>query len=92
MRLIDADKLKERLYVAKEVWSHRTHPKILEEEDIDDMPTIDPLEHGYWEFNSFDSKSFHCTNCGYGVDVASEYCPNCGAKIITINNLNSTIY
>lgn len=58
---------------------------------IDDAPTADvaPVVHGQWilerELNG-KPYCFHCSVCDsdyhcIGIVVASDYCPNCGAKM-----------
>ena len=44
MRLIDADEIKKSLYIDTTGWEPGgTHPKIVEEEDIDNCQTIDAI-------------------------------------------------
>lgn len=43
------------------------------------------VKRGYWiknvrHFGSTEVITYRCSNCGYGVDYTSNYCPNCGAK------------
>ena len=90
MRLIDADALKAYAYESRE-WSHGGHPFVVEVDDIDDAPTIDPDDlrgKGEWRLN--EDLQWACTNCeGLAIghpnepdwQALTDYCPNCGAKM-----------
>lgn len=80
MRLIDADELKKKLYTARELWSHGKHPRVVEEDDIDEMPTVDLVKHGYW-LRKFTWFYWKCPFCEWKQDFPSHYCPLCGAKL-----------
>lgn len=69
-------------------WNHKVAPPSWAtayerfKEDIEDMPTIDPFTHGYWDRE----KGIHeCSVCGYWnrnfFDLDCNYCPSCGAKM-----------
>lgn len=83
MRLIDADQLLslERLLNSFILKDSKLASYIYEQVifDIEHMPTVDPVQHGYW----FDkgSLSCRCSNCGCKSDKEYHYCPNCGAKM-----------
>lgn len=40
---------------------------------------LEPVFHAYWDFNHFYGKQFHCSRCGGGSDLKTNYCPYCGA-------------
>lgn len=74
MRLIDADKLKQRLPTFSSV--------------IDEMPTIDvePVKHGYW-IKTPSPYHVKCSSCKtmicikfHGIEV-EKFCRHCGAKM-----------
>ena len=70
MRLIDADWLKAELY-------HRAFP-ILNEDDIDNTPTIDaaPAVHGEWiKMSDADGVYFACSECGEDIPRIAHYNP-----------------
>lgn len=56
---------------------------------VEDQPTADVVEvkRGKWEkrtFIVFDNEikdSYHCSECNTTWDTATNYCPNCGAKM-----------
>ncbi len=85
MRLIDADKLKEKLS-----WlAFGAYAGVLEA--IENAPTIDaePVVHGRW-IKKCDSTELKliCNFCGYDYIEADpdcterhDYCPHCGAKM-----------
>ena len=93
MRPIDADALKEQAYESRE-WSHGGHPFVVEVDDIDDAPTIDPDDlrpKGEWiEQEDFNLDTYYdCSVCGESfclidgspTDNLFKFCPNCGAKM-----------
>ena len=59
-----------------------------------DAPTVDAVEvvHGRWEF--VEQRFYHggfvnlfrCSECKVATDKASNYCPNCGAKMDGVGN------
>lgn len=53
--------------------------------NVDICPTADVVEvrHGRWEHDGSELKyRFLCSECGYKLmDVPTNYCPNCGAKM-----------
>lgn len=93
MRPIDADALKEQAYESRE-WSHGGHPFVVEVDDIDDAPTIDPDDlrpKGEWVIKVPNGLQ-RCPECGSvrpfvsteddGVEYWSgSYCIVCGAKM-----------
>lgn len=87
MRLIDADKLKERAIAVLTEKGDKIYIKAVGTREIDRQPTVDPVVHGRWHLgcNGFDCR---CSVCGCEFDnIANdvwedwEYCPNCGAKM-----------
>ena len=83
MRLIDADCLKEKGYYD----DHDVF--IVDYDDIENAPTIDPVKHGHWLFYEEPDGYYHseCSECGQWCDEDVflkgkwHYCPNCGAKM-----------
>ena len=88
MRLIDVDKLE-----PSEVYMDYGFTRIVYMDDIDEMPTVDPLKHGHWVFYEEPDGYYHseCSECGQWCDEDVflkgkwHYCPNCGAKMENIN-------
>jgi len=86
MRLIDADTLRDELFVDyfdSDDWGFISR-------HIDDAPTVDAVERksGRWIDETFKPNApvFHpykCDQCGEHNDVPSDYCPNCGADMRT---------
>lgn len=50
-------------------------------EQIKRMPTCDvaPIVYGEWVYGEYGFP--RCSECGYGPDDVSPYCPNCGANM-----------
>lgn len=88
MRIINADDLKDLMYIAC-MGQDKAFVKVFEQV-IDDCPTIDPdslIPHGRWiEYEASDSDldpRCRCSKCG-SVETPlarHSYCPNCGAKM-----------
>lgn len=89
MRLIDADELKKPVgsyNPVKFTWEFGDVISVL---DIDNAPTIDPVQHGHWvEITDIDAPP-RCSNCGrirfgsscgYAMKYVP-YCEKCGAKM-----------
>ena len=85
MRLIDADVLKEKLYIESDNFN-----PVVTEKEIDETPTIEakPVVHGEWIYG------WNCSECGCSyMDYADgdsgrdydyplpNFCPNCGADM-----------
>ena len=85
MRLIDADKLKEKMFTI-EAWEYAPIDlHLIAVGDIDDAPTIDPVKHGKWIERGKDDN--RCSLCGWGVWVnTNNYCPNCGAHMLDLTD------
>lgn len=57
-------------------------------DDIDNMPTIDPVRHGRWvdrcateQVKPWEGR-YKCTECGVCIDqLWYLYCPHCGARM-----------
>ena len=51
------------------------------EDIMSDIPTADvaPVVHGRWE--PYRKNLGKCSECGEVVQIRSNYCPNCGAKM-----------
>ena len=86
MRLIDADAIPYCEYDLDNYHSFRA----VEDTVIDEMPTIDPVKHGKWEFNKIDkhgNRKPECSICGkyslahWSDHAKCNYCPNCGARM-----------
>ena len=84
MRLIDADELLKHAYDSGAWKDAETgfHQRVVDIEDIEDAPTVDPVKHGHWEWTD-DPRTgdFVCSNCLDHNIVRSRYCPTCGAKM-----------
>ena len=89
-RLIDADKLSEWIadQFCEDMPKHwdRTAEAILRH--INEMPTVDPVKHGYWKI--IQEYYMECSVCKtridkrdleWAMDVDADYCPHCGAKM-----------
>lgn len=40
---------------------------------------VQPVKHGWWTERAYDRKQ--CTYCGKCEDTATDFCPNCGARM-----------
>lgn len=88
MRLIDADALKEKLFIDGDNWN-----PVVTEVEINEMPTIEaaPVVHGEWKFtsrlrNGRSAFSIRCSACDSSQGANwMNYCPNCGAKMAKRN-------
>lgn len=92
MRLIDADALIQEMYrIAEETNNEAIHIDCIVDEAVGNAPAVDavPVVHGHWILEREpDGKpyAFHCSVCDddfhrIGNIVASDYCPDCGAKM-----------
>ena len=93
MKLIDADKLLEKMSGHCDVCQyhcHRKHTSCGECDwheamsDVDDMDNVEPVRHGHWTKIS-PAGIYECSNCKNDVMTADidvyKYCHRCGAKI-----------
>ena len=68
MRLIDADELKRLGYVLTRTYPKDPQTMVYETKNIEDIPTIDPVKHGRWEYDGPGDDDCHaeyrCSNCG----------------------------
>ena len=62
-------------------------------EDIEDMKPADvsPVRHGRWIYREFDDEygwrqEYECSECGKYSYFDTDYCPNCGARMIEEGN------
>ena len=79
MRLIDADVLKEKLFIADD----NLNPVVTETE-IDETPTVEakPVVRGKWHVQDNTFTKFKCSNCkAKNFTMKSNFCPNCGADM-----------
>lgn len=93
MRLIDADKLKEK--ASKMMFENATGFGAFDAVgilDIDAAPTIDPetlRPTAKWKCGGIDGNSYTanwiCRKCGRVADFDYKYCPNCGARMVNAN-------
>lgn len=96
MRLIDADALKEGIKELKQSpwYNNDINPSwqqgikdavhVVETLCIDEEPTVDavPVRHGKWiEYPTADGMN-QCSECGVLRFGESNYCPNCGARMV----------
>lgn len=80
MRLIDADKLKERIgnTVLGDFWFQSI---------VDQQETVDaePVRHGRWvnrpAYKGAEFSIYTCSECGEPWWFTMKYCGNCGAKL-----------
>ena len=90
MRTIDAEALKAHYAW----WKSGTRKYSLEgmrvifDSIIDEQPTIDPVKHGKWTWESVPTidnlHKYHqvrCSVCGERFISEVNYCPNCGARM-----------
>ena len=78
MRLIDADALPK--YTGYALSADEVAKA------VENAPTIEaePVRRGRWLQDSFLTDTILCSNCGFNLpteEMASNYCPNCGAKM-----------
>lgn len=77
MRIINADDAKRAIEHADPAFSYV----------IDNVPTINAIPNGKWEWRGKD-RGYFCTNCGSGCLLnyesdwhESNFCPHCGADM-----------
>lgn len=96
MRLIDADKAKEKLRGNAQKDSNSFVGAIVEMfcEFLDQEPTLEdvaPVVRGRWEFAGTllngASRSWKCSVCGGVSPKAFDFCPNCGKKWMRRENM-----
>lgn len=86
MRLIDADALKEKMFIANDNWN-----PVVTEIEIDEAPTVEarPVVRGEWNEYEQEYNAWQCSECGkvwllaYGTPKENEmnYCTKCGADM-----------
>lgn len=92
MRLIDADAIKYTAMFTDYADGRMTSDAIVTKDEIDELPTIDPVKHGKLiaseETNSGGLIRMVCSECNrvvystYGVRLGGiQFCPYCGAKM-----------
>ena len=87
MRLINADAVKDIINNIQ--WDkYEGMPRLVFwadlHEQIDILPTIDPVKHGRWVKEEDRHMHWHCSECSYVIGAMvmdSNYCPNCGARM-----------
>lgn len=91
MRLIDTDALKQTIGSYNPIKYTYEYGSVITVADIDTAPTIEaePVKKGKWTRK--ESKRMYwyvCSECGggcpcngYGQDMFTEWCPNCGARM-----------
>lgn len=86
MRLIDADAIKYTARFTDYADGRMTSDAIVTKDEIDELPTVDPVKHGRWE--KLYCMNYKCSCCGawWTVDRDStikdfKHCPNCGARL-----------
>ncbi len=89
MRLIDADKLKQKIAEMQQVYNepyehydNGYQDAVSQIDDVlDSLPTIDPVKHGEWIEKENDFGFWRCSRCSgliQGV-LPARYCPHCGS-------------
>ena len=80
MRLIDADMLKEKLFIEGDNWN-----PVVTENEIDEEPTVDavPVVRGEWkEETTCFFFIYRCSKCNASTWLGkTNFCPNCGADM-----------
>lgn len=86
MRLIDAEKLKQKAWDAD---TRCGYVQVVDVGDIDDAPTVEERKQGRWVHLGGDE--WCCDKCGFVIttegswehphDIGAKYCQNCGAKM-----------
>ena len=87
MRLIDADALDDLIesHLLKHKISRYDRDLILHYTDVEMAPTIETesIKRGKWIEKWFGyGYKVRCSKCGCLADQMTDYCPNCGAKMI----------
>ena len=90
MRLIDADELREKLFVFDMEFHDGHHQKyfVYKEKDVDSAPTIDPVKHEHWTRKRMLNHPLGtwktlcmCSGCRHTQLTESAFCGGCGAKM-----------
>lgn len=82
MRLIDADKLIERI---KGDLAEGTDGSYMFQRFVDEEPTVDPVRHRYWVQNPVTGR-WSCSGCHCTTRMTGRYCSICGAKMDEAQN------
>lgn len=77
MRLIDADALKEKAHMI-EIFDKQW---VVDEIEIENAPTIDPVKRGEWLTDRFGMERSICSECRKVFETGGNYCPSCGARM-----------
>lgn len=81
MRLIDADAIQYTARFTEYGDGTTRSDAIVTADDIDAMPTIDPVKHGKWIADKYTRKCSECESTYWMREGnAWNYCPNCGSK------------
>lgn len=61
---------------------------IVENQSMRNSADVSPVRHGRWRFCGSDkwNDAYECSECGNIAMDDSNYCPNCGAKMIRGND------
>lgn len=83
MRPIDADTLKEkaRKLIPRYYASVVMNLFDLVDNLADNMPTIEPKKGKWTDHTCINWHGYHCSVCDYETQRATNYCPNCGARM-----------
>ena len=56
---------------------------IVEDLCIRDLPSVTPTERiGHWTNRYNEVFKYYCDKCGTGSDLRTNYCPNCGCRMV----------
>lgn len=107
-RYIDAEKLRDEVDDTLNWETNNEYNMYSDIMDmIDNAPTEDvqPVKHGKWEKREYtkvldkfceiyriNKPSYTCTNCRTAQNKTSNYCPHCGARMDTTQNIETCLF
>lgn len=91
-RYIDADALESHEMIIPTGGGQYEYAEVVYKDDIDEQPTADvrPVIRGEWIEDALANNIYRCSECGVdapveptgGIEYKSNYCPNCGARMV----------